>query len=138
MAEITVVETPPIETAPTVAEVLAVEQTEAVVEAAVEIAEIEAARDVELAEIQAETTQAVLAADEAMTTERDVEWRQNIEARLNSQDQTQQTILSTLQTLTERLPPNQPLEPESPEVTPESQEAPEPKPKPKAHHHRLI
>lgn len=117
--------------------------TEAVAEAAVEIAEIEAGRDVAIAEIHAEServqTEVIAEAVANEGEEERDEWQRNIENRLNSQEETNREILSTLQALTERLPPNQP-EPvqDALEVTQESQGAPEPAPKPKARHHRLI
>lgn len=141
MAEITVVETPVAgaEVAPSANEVLVAEAAPVVAEAAVAVAEVEAERDVTIAEIHAETEQAAIetAATVAAEQRTDSEWQRNIETRLSVQETTNQEILSTLATLAERLPSPQ-AELESPAVTPESQEAPEPPaPKRKAHH-RLI
>jgi hypothetical protein len=139
MDELTIVEQPTNpEVAPTASEVLATEQTEAIAEAAVEVAQIEADKEVAIAEIQAETVTSLQADNnDAQTSERD-EWQRNIETRLTEQEATNREILSTLQALREQPLPNPPERSESPEVMPESQEAPEPPPKPKRPHHRLI
>ena len=115
------------------------EQTEAIADAAIEVAQIEADRDVKIEEIRAETIEDTNETLREATSEENEEWRRNIETRLEQQETTNREILSTLQALREQQsPPNLPESPANPEAMPESLEAPEPAPKPKRPHHRLI
>ena len=141
MADVTIIETAanseeaPIE----VVSPVPPEQTEAIADAAIEVAQIEADRDVKIEEIRAETIEDTNETLREATSEENEEWRRNIETRLEQQETTNREILSTLQALREQQsPPNLPENPVNPEAMPESQEAPEPAPKPKRPHHRLI
>lgn len=119
-------------------EVTTLEAIEAAAEAAVEIAEIEADKQIAVEEIRAETEQAAI---EERGKDRD-EWQQNLEARLMELQTQQAEQSSTLSSLTEavRLLTNHPPVPEQEnlEVMQESLEAPEPEQPKRKQRFRLI
>lgn len=136
MANVTVVEETPPASEP---DVVQAEQIAAVAEAVVEVATIEAERDIAIAEIHAETEEQSIASREHVdgVLNGDNEWRQSIETRLAAQETSQTKMLSILRELREP-PPNQSENSENPEAMRESQEAPEPAPVKKRPHHSLI
>jgi hypothetical protein len=113
---------------------------EASAEASVAVAEVQAGRDIAIAEIQAEVAQTAITAEAERTAaiEGQEAWRPNFEALtelLNNQAAEIQSIRAQLETKADRPNPN----PEQGvgEVTPDSQEAPEP-PKRKKKVHNWI
>lgn len=128
----TTVVTTEAETPATQAEVIAAETVAAVAKTAPEVAQIQADRDVAIAEIQAETQEAAIeaAADIAEDDQENEEWRRNIEASQTALTQNLATLteqVSSIQaTLTQMasLPQNPSLD-ESVAATPASQEVPE-------------
>lgn len=125
---VTVIETPAEAPAETIAEVAPV--VEAIAETAPEVAQIQADRDVAIAEIQAETQEAAIeaATEIAEDQEENSEWRRNIEASLTEVRATTEGLNSQLSSIREQLTKLQPAlslpqVEESVVETPASQEA---------------
>lgn len=114
---------------------LQAEVIEPVADAAVEIARIEAERDITIAAIQSETTQAVVEAETEQAAESDEQWRANIENRQVELDRKLDLLLELSSTPAQSTEPEPsqaetPPEPVSGEVTPDSPGAANPAPEP--------
>lgn len=137
MAEIIVAGNPEVPEGPSEAVIVAQAEAEQVyAEARIDVAEIEAARDVSIAETHAETEQAAIEAAQAVAIENAT--REEVEECRRNIGQLQQTtgqLAGELSLIRERLetlaPQNQPPLAASPGPTGDRQEAPEPAPKPK-------
>ena len=103
-------------------ETVTVEATEAITDAAVEVAQIEAARDVAIAEVYAETEQTAIAAVEEQTTELQA-CQRSIEVLTTGLASLSTEVQSIREALTLLTNPQNPPAAENSEVTPEFQEA---------------
>jgi hypothetical protein len=120
-----------------------VESVAALAESKVLVAEIQADRDVAVAEIAAEVAVAHIEAEEAAeddnTQQRLDECQRNIETIQSAQAEQSSLLLLILERLSEQLPPTPPPAEESVALMPDNQEASVPQaPKPKPQKYRLI